>query len=56
MSDVTLNESVELMGDWLGDDKEEYARLVKEYQAGVFGGRRIRRSTVKCGEKLIHKL
>lgn len=52
----TLNESVEIMSEWLSDERDNYENLINAYQGKVFGGIRIDRNTVRKAECLLNRL
>lgn len=56
LSNCTLNESVAIMSEWLGDERDNYENLIKAYQGKVFGGIRIDRHTVRQAEHLLNRL
>jgi len=51
----TLNESVHIMSDWLGDEKDNYIELITAYQGYVFGRKRIDNNIVRKGEHILKK-
>lgn len=56
LGNCTLNESADIMSEWLGDERGNYEKLVDTYQGKVFGGIRIDRNAVRQAEALLSRL
>ena len=56
LGNCTLNESIDIMSEWLGDERDDYKKLIIAYQGKVFGDIRIDRHTVRQAEHMLNRL
>lgn len=52
----TLNETADIMTEWLGEEEDNYRQLIEAYQECIFGDRKIRAGIVKDSEALLNRL